>query len=167
MTEMIKGALLPIVIVAGVILLAVSVLLWVRNRRGRAVQWFGLALLPIGLYLTGVLTLLVDGARELIRWIQQQSGTTVVWIGVGLIVLFVLLWLIGGRVAIRNLSNRAVARNEGGVGNPLIDSGPKPRKEKPAKQARAEKQSRAEKQAVGSDDGMDEIEALLKKRGIE
>ncbi len=161
---MIKGALLPIVIVLGVLLLAVAVLLWVRHRRGRAVQWFGLALLPIGLYLTGVLTLLVDGARELIRWIQQQSGTTVVWVGgVALIVLFVLLWIIGGRVAIRHLSNRAVARAEGGAGNPLIGSGPATRPEQPAKQP-----PRASKQAAAkSDDGMDEIEALLKKRGIE
>lgn len=56
----------------------------------------GWTLVPIGLLLTGIMELLVQGTRHLIHWIQTTPMTTMMWIGAGILGLAVLLIVIAG-----------------------------------------------------------------------
>lgn len=177
-------ALLPLCIAIGVLGLILAVLLWVRDRRGRAVQALGFAALPVGLYLTGLLRMVWDAVVAVIRWAGSIVFNTTIWAGFGLIALAVVLWIVGGMVASRNRTRRAVEKARGGdaatgSGRAAVGRGTagaagaaattgatgstvagKAQHANPA--AKAGKGKQAE-----SDPEMDEIEAILKNRGIE
>lgn len=151
------GMALPLCIVLSVVALAIAVLLFLRDRRGRGVQWVGVAALPIGLYLSGLLGLVVDGARALWAWVQQVSLSSTIGTGLGLIALTVVLWVVGGWLARRRAVRSAVARTSGA---PAVGAKPSRPSAAPARPARGG-------QAAPADPEMDEIEALLRNRGIE
>ncbi|WP_460767944.1 hypothetical protein [Mariniluteicoccus flavus] len=153
---------LPVCIVLSVVALVLAVLLCVRDRRGRAVQWLGLAALPVGLYLSGLLRLVIDFGQAAWRWVQQVALNPLTITGLGLIGLTVVLWVVGGWLAHRRATRRAVEKS----------SGTAPAGRSAAPTAVGRKASGAPTPKGGSKKGaadpeMDEIEALLKQRGIE
>ncbi|OYN99689.1 hypothetical protein CGZ96_06180 [Enemella evansiae] len=184
-------ALLPLCIAIGVLGLILAVLLWVRDRRGRAVQALGFAALPVGLYLTGLLRMIWDAVVAVIRWAGSVVFNTTIWTGFGLIALAVVLWIVGGMIASRNRTRRAVEKARGAEqpgGRPAVGRGTRGAAAGGASGAAgaagaagasgatgstvAGKQSGTparggNKQAAESDPEMDEIEAILKNRGIE
>lgn len=149
--------LLPVCISVAVLGVVVAVVLWVRRRRGRAVQALAVGALPFGLYLTGLLPLVWSGAVEVVRWAGGLIFDPAVWAGMGLLALAVVLWVVGGMVARRTPGR---TREPKAVGQAAGRSG---RRVGPGTKAPA-----ARSDAGGSGDAeLDEIEALLRKRGIE
>jgi hypothetical protein len=146
--------LLPICV--GLTLLGVIVtgIAWRGGKRGRVVQGIGLALAPVALYLTGLLRILWDFAVAVVAWAASIILSPTVWLGIGLLGLCIVLWVVGGIVARRTAAKKTAARDGSATGStPQVPGRPKGA---PAKDA-----------APPLDDDMAEIEALLKKRGIE
>ena len=131
--------------------LIVAVVLWLRDRRGRAVQALGFAALPIGLHLTGLLGLVFDAVVAVARWAGDLVFNPVVWTGVGLLGLAVVLWVVGGFVARRSTAGRGVERTP-------VDRCTLAQPSQPPAKGRS---------AADDSNEYDEIEALLRKRGIE
>ena len=140
-----------------IVILAVAAGLTARSHRARpAVMGVGLALLPVGLYLTGITQLVADGVRALIDWLMRTPWTTVTSWGLGLFLGGVLLIAVGvflprGR---RVTPEVAPSPSKAPAGRPQVA-------QPPAKQAPAQP---AAKKGVDPEDA--EIEALLRKRGI-
>lgn len=152
------NVLLPVCISIAVLGLVVAALLWARRRRGRAVQALAVGALPFGLYLTGLLPLVWSGVIELARWAGGLVFNPTVWAGVSLLGLSVVLWVVGGMVA-----RRTPGRARDGE---LADS----KSDKAVTSARpTAKPTKPAKQSAGNsgDDDFDEIEAILRQRGIE
>lgn len=149
--------LLPVCISIAVLGLVVAVLLWARGRRGRALQSLAVGGLPFGLYLTGLLPLVWSGAIELLRWASRLVFNPAVWAGVGLLGLAVVLWVVGGMLSRRT---RDPARVAGAAPN-----GP----DRPVTVRKAGKSVNPAKPKAGNsgDAELDEIEAILRQRGIE
>ncbi|WP_432560457.1 hypothetical protein [Granulicoccus sp. GXG6511] len=144
---------LPAALSLTALALVVAIVLWLRGRRGRALQAFGFAALPVGLYLTGLLGMVFDAAAALGRWAGQLVFNPAVWAGLGLLGLAVVLWVVGGFVARRTRGRRPV--------------------EKAADRKSVEKRTSgrtapaARSGGATADNEFDEIEELLRKRGIE
>lgn len=158
------GMVLPICIIVSVVAVVLGVLMFVRGRAGRGVQLLGLAAVPIGLYLSGLLGLVLDGALALWRWVQQLALNPMVTTGLGLLGLAVVLWVVGGWLARRRATRRALARSTGtapAVGARTSTSTP------PTRPVGSGTAPKGRAQQAPADPEMDEIEALLRKRGIE
>ncbi|MDO5498463.1 MAG: hypothetical protein Q4F67_02140 [Propionibacteriaceae bacterium] len=156
--------LLPVCIALAALALVLAIVLWLRGRRGRALQAFGFAALPVGLYLTGLLGLVFDAVRALGGWMSRLVFNPAVWAGVGLLGLAVVLWVVGGFVARRTRARRPVAK---GADAPAV-TGRTPAAA-PAKGSPATARKAGGSTAAGGsgDDEFDEIEELLRRRGIE
>ncbi|SDT13515.1 hypothetical protein [Microlunatus soli] len=152
------AVLLPICVAIALIGVILAGLAWRRGRKGRVLQAAALVIIPFGLYLTGFLRVLWDAVVDIVRWAFRLVISPSLWIGVSLIGLCVVLFVIG------LLVNR-------------FGADPKP-KEKPVKGGaagakpavgapKAAGAAKSGKQQPESDPEMDEIEALLKSRGIE
>lgn len=146
--------LLPVCISVAVLGLVVAVVLWTRQRRGRAVQALAVGALPFGLYLTGLLPLLWSGAVELARWAGGLVFNPAVWAGTALIALAVVLWVVGGMVARRTPGHAREPKAVKGSG-------------RSGREVSTGKKGPAAQSGAGDDSEFDEIEALLRKRGIE
>jgi len=129
--------------------LLLSVLLW--RRRGaatgvRAVAW---SLLPAAAGLTGTLRLLWGIGEDVASWAVRLVFSPVVWIGLVLAGISVVLFVVSGAMR---------ARGSGGARAREVEAGgPTPAAKPPKGRA---------KPAVGDED-MDDIEAILRKHGIQ
>ncbi len=131
---------------------------WIAFRRQGAangLRALGFTLLPAAAWLTGTLEMVVEIAGSITDWATGLVFNIFTWAGVGLAGLAVVLWVVSGL-----LRNRQVASGEA-PGAPRAAAGPRKRKSLPP--------SSPSSQRGGSpiDDEMADIEALLKKRGIE
>ncbi len=131
------------------ILAGVWTFLAVRRRRTAAVvRGAGLVLLPFGLLLTGTLTLLLRILDAIAQWATRLVFSPSVWLGVGVVVIAAGL-IVAGRLLERR----------GGGADPA-----------PARSTPREVEARASgggsKDASKGDPELDEIEALLRRRGI-
>lgn len=156
--------LLGICIAVCVLGLLGAVLFWIRGRRGRSVRCLALSAAVAGLYLTGLIGLLVNAGRALVGWARGLTMNSTSWIGLGLIALAVLLWLIGGYL----ISRRAFRLGRESE-RPSTTGGTRPAvtQDRTAAGQRPAGRSGATAGQPEQDAEMDEIEALLKKRGIE
>lgn len=120
----------------------------VRQRRTpSAIQGAGLVLLPFGLLLTGTLTLVLRILDAVALWATRLVFSPSVWLGAGLVI--VALGLIAG--------GRALARRRG----------EEPRRRRtPAAPKKVGRAAAAPAPQASADPDLDEIEALLRKRGI-
>lgn len=132
------------VFVVTVIGLVGSLLLW--RRRGPASGLRGLAwtLVPVALWLTRTLRLVVDILDAIVRWTTHLVFSPVVWLGLLVAALAALLFVVSGAMRARGLGVRR-------RGVPL--ERPRPRG------------APAEKAAAPGDDLAD-IQAILDRRGI-
>ena len=132
---------------------------WIAfRRRGAAngLRAMGFTLLPAAAWLTGTLEMVVEIAGSVTDWATSLVFNVLTWSGVGLAGLALLLFVVSGFIRDRQLA-RGQARWRSG---PARHRSPKRRDELPPASARA-------KGGSPIDDEMADIEALLKKRGIE
>lgn len=144
---------LPVAAGLSAVGLVISIVLW--RRRGaasglRAASW---SLLPIGLYLVGLLGVLVPFGFRLASWAVHLVFSLTAWIGIAVIGLAVLLWIVSGVL----LSRRRVRDAEDG------DRAVGPSRDPGSKQVTT---GRSPAKAKASDDEFGDIEEILKRRGI-
>lgn len=157
--------LLPVCISLATLGFVVAIVLWLRGRRGRALQAVGFAALPVGLYLTGLLGLVVDAIAALGGWAAGLVFNPVVWTGVVLLGTAVVLWVIGGMIARRTRARRPAGTGAGGT--EVRDRG-KDTASALRRGGRGTGGTSASGGRTASGDGeFDDIEELLRRRGIE
>ncbi|MFF8774783.1 hypothetical protein [Kitasatospora sp. NPDC015120] len=148
-----------------------------RKRFLSATRWFAVALLPAGLYLTGLFPVARTIGDEIADWAVKLVFDPRVWTGIVLLAVSVGLlvttrWVgrrgavTEGREAATPAAGPAPARPAvaPAAGAPAAAAAPG----RPGKDGRAEKAGRAEKKGKGGD-GLDEfadIEEILRRRGI-
>jgi hypothetical protein len=130
---------------------------WVAfRRRGAAngLRALGFTLLPAAAWLTGTLEMLTEVAGSVSDWATGLVLNPMTWTGIGLAGLAVVLWVVSGIIRDRQLARAQKA------GSGPSEAAPRRRTELPAG---------SDKRSSGPvvDDDMAEIEALLKKRGIQ
>ena len=140
------------------------------RRRGLAAGTRGVAwsLLPISLYLTGLLKLIWDVLKSVTTWFAHLIFSPTVWAGVALFGVSVVLYVVSG-VARSRRGGATVSKSDAkpGADKPasqaiaeLTSTGPAPASAKPAKQGKASKAAKKESSEF------DEIEDILKRHGI-
>jgi hypothetical protein len=140
------------------------------RRRGLAAGTRGVAwsLLPVSLYLTGLLELVWDVVRSASSWITHLIFSPTVWAGVALFGVSVVLYVVSGVARGRRGETPEKASKPKPVSaaaGELTATGPAPASAgqpaaKPAKAPKASKQSKQESSEF------DEIEDILKRHGI-
>jgi hypothetical protein len=131
------------------------------KRRGAAAGARGLAwsLLPVSLYLTGLLELVWDVVKATGDWVVNLVFSPSVWAGVALFGVSVVLFVLSGVARNRGIGTKGAkpekkATDEPSAAKELTATGPEPakvsRKKKPAEDAGE----------------FDEIEDILKRHGI-
>lgn len=142
------------------------------RRRGLAAGTRGVAwsLLPVSLYLTGLLELLWDVVKSVSSWVAHLIFSPTVWAGVALFGVSVVLYVVSG-VAIRRRGDAvpekaAKPKTPSAAAGELTATGPEPASAgrpaaKPAKAAKAPKAAKGQESSE-----FDEIEDILKRHGI-
>ncbi|MBB6571001.1 hypothetical protein HPO96_25415 [Kribbella sandramycini] len=150
--------LLPICVGLTLIGLIGSWAAW--RRRGAAAGTRGLAwsLLPVSLYLTGLLELLWDVVRSAVSWVTHLIFSPTVWAGVALFGVSVVLYVVSGVARAR--SPKQPKKTAAPAGE-LTATGPKPASAAPTQAAKPPTKA---KQQDSSE--FDEIEDILKRHGI-
>jgi hypothetical protein len=138
--------------------LLLAILAGRRGNKGRLLQGIGLALAPIALYLSGLLSLLWNGVVAVVRWASRVVLSPPVWAGLALLALCLVLWVVGGFVA-RRTPRRGKAGRSGTASTARTSA--------PVAVAGRKGAAPAGRQPAAQDEEMAEIEALLKSRGIE
>ena len=138
------------------------------RRRGAAAGTRGVAwaLLPVSLYLTGLLELVWDVVHSTVSWVTHLIFSPSVWAGVALfgvsVVLYVVSGVARGRGGDRAPKDKAQSTPASPAGE-LTATGPAPASAAPAKAAKPPKGSKAKQQESSE---FDEIEDILKRHGI-
>ncbi|MDO5677343.1 MAG: hypothetical protein Q4G35_07525 [Propionibacteriaceae bacterium] len=156
-----------------VVALAVAAGITARTGRLRPlVIGLGLAAIPVGLYLTGVLQLTINGIQSLVAWFQRTVFTNAVAWGLGLLAGGIVLTIIGLVLPKKPARERAVQAPAAGREVPpatgRAQSLPGASAPKPTAAPSKQSPSPAAKPAKGKNEPgeFDEIEELLRKRGI-
>jgi hypothetical protein len=143
------------------------------RRRGLAAGTRGVAwsLLPVSLYLTGLLKLLWDVLKSVTTWFAHLIFSPTVWGGVALFGVSVVLYVVSGIARSRrgdatvSKSDAKPAANKSASASQAIgeltSTGPAPASAKPAKPGKSS--SKAAKKEASE---FDEIEDILKRHGI-
>lgn len=130
---------------------------WWAYRRGglaKALRVFAVTLLPAAAWLTGSLEMLTEVAASLGDWATSLVFDVRTWVGVGLFGLAAVLWFVSGLLIDRRLAGASTPR------------APKSQAPRPSQLASPGAATGTPAAASGGDD-LDDIEALLRKRGIE
>ena len=139
------------------------------RRRGIAAGTRGVAwsLLPVSLYLTGLLELVWDVAHSAVSWVTHLIFSPTVWAGVALfgvsVVLYVVSGVARGRRGDTEKAPKAQKSRPASPAGELTATGPAPASAAPAKAAKPSKGSKAKQQESSE---FDEIEDILKRHGI-
>ncbi|MBC2935096.1 cellulose synthase [Nocardioides sp. zg-1228] len=131
---------------------------WIAfRRRGAAngLRAMGFTLLPAAAWLTGTLEMVVDIAGSVTDWATSLVFDVRTWAGVGLAGLALVLWVVSGFIR-----DRQLARAQAGDAAPGRTG-----RRGSLPEASSTRTGPTSKPAV--DDEMADIEALLRKRGIE
>jgi hypothetical protein len=137
--------------------LVAAVLVWSRRGPGPGLRVAAWALLPLAAALTGLLQLVAEIADAVGRWAGRLVFSPSMWLGVVVAGLAVVLWLAG-----RVLSGRSRRTTGPSAASPA--RGPEGRREIGRPAPRAVGRSRREDPL---DEDQDDIEAILRKHGIQ
>jgi hypothetical protein len=163
-------SLLPLCVGLTVLGLIGSWVAW--RRRGLAAGTRGVAwsLLPVSLYLTGLLELLWNVVKSTVSWVAHLIFSPTVWAGVALFGVSVVLYVVSGVARGRRGDTEAKTpktKPASSATGELTATGPEPASAstsgKPAKAEKAPKPAKASKQESSD---FDEIEDILKRHGI-
>jgi hypothetical protein len=168
-------SLLPLCVGLTVLGLIGSWVAW--RRRGLAAGTRGVAwsLLPVSLYLTGLLELLWNVVKSTVSWITHLIFSPTVWAGVALFGVSVVLYVVSGVArGRRGDSAEKILKTKpaSSATGELTATGPEPASAATStsgKPAKAEKPAKAPKPAKASkqeSSEFDEIEDILKRHGI-
>lgn len=159
-------AALFITICAMTVIAAVAAGLWARSRTPRpVVAGVGLVLVPLGLYLSGLMHLLYNGVISLVDWANRTVWDQTMSWGVGLLAGGVVLLVIAALLprSTRRRERTAVAERTGET-PAVTGTGPATTAAPASAGSRDAAAPKAGGKAVDPEDA--EIEALLRKRGI-
>lgn len=123
--------------------------------RGAVVRRLGWTLLPWGLYFMGLIRFTVRVFDAIADWAASFAFSPLAWLGVGLSVVSFLM--IGGGAFLSGFRGRRKAKS----GTVEADT---PKQTKPTKQV---KPKPSKKQAAPASEDTDDIEAILRRHGIE
>jgi hypothetical protein len=141
--------------------LVLTVLLWRRRGPGAGMRMLGVSLIPGAIVLVGLQGVLKELWNALWRFATNLLFSPQIWVGVGMGVVAVLCILIGNRLTVRKLkevgSTTTVAGSKPVTGKATATS----KSGSPAKQVAAKNS----KEPTGLE-GMDDIDEILKRRGI-
>jgi len=139
--------------------LLLSVLMW--KRRGpvsglRGVAW---SLLPAAAGLTGTLKLLWDIGESIVDWAVRLVFSPAVWLGIALAGVSLMLFAVSAMLRSRGVGTAPARKADGDERKQLGDRASAPPAGRPSGSAG---------RGSGNDDieGMDDIEAILRKHGI-
>lgn len=135
------------------------------RRRGVAAGTRGVAwsLLPVSLYLTGLLQLVWDVIRSTVSWVTHLIFSPTVWAGTALFGVSVVLYVVAG-VARGRRGDKPKAQKSKPAGE-LTATGPAPASAGTSTAAKAAKPSKGKAKQQESSE-FDEIEDILKRHGI-
>ncbi len=143
-----------------------------RSRSARtAVIGAGWTALPIGLWLTGVTDLTVNGIASLIAWFQRTPFTTATAWGLGLLIGGIVFVVVGAMLPKKDPADRpakAVKGADARPASPQVRGGQRPQVQggQPAQPAAPAARPAPKQGQKGLDPEDAEIEELLRKRGI-
>ncbi|HZX03161.1 hypothetical protein [Kribbella sp.] len=155
------STLLPLC--AGLTLLGLIGSWFAWRRRGIAAGTRGVAwsLLPVSLYMTGLLKVLWDVVRSVVSWAAHLIFSPTVWAGVALFGVSVVLYVVSG-VARGRTPKAPKEKKPASPAGELTRTGPAPAS---ATTAQAAKPSKGKAKQQESSE-FDEIEDILKRHGI-
>ncbi|WP_433160741.1 hypothetical protein [Kribbella sp. CA-247076] len=135
------------------------------RRRGAAAGTRGVAwsLLPVSLYLTGLLELVWDVVRSSVSWVTHLIFSPTVWAGVALFGVSVVLYVVSGVARGRGGNRAPKEKAQSKPGGELTATGPEPASAATGKAAKPARGSKAKQQESSE---FDEIEDILKRHGI-
>ncbi|HLR84084.1 MAG TPA: hypothetical protein VK059_03990 [Nocardioidaceae bacterium] len=149
-------AWLPWTILLSAIGLFATWLAFRNGDRGAVVRRLGWTLLPWGLFFMGLIRFTVRVFDAVADWAAGFAFSPLSWLGVGLSVVAVLM--IGGGAILTGFRGRRKAKSSGRAKAPSSGSAKAPEQV-------SEKPSR--KKAEPVDEDVDDIEAILRRHGIE
>jgi len=167
---------LIVTVAVAIIILSVTAGVTARHRSIRAlVMGLGLAAVPVGLFLTGVTDLTINGVISIIDWFRRTPFTTVTGWGIGLAAGGIVLTVIGaflpkgkGAPAVEAPRAKEVRPKGGAAKEQQAIAGSRPQQPSaaaaPAPAAQPGTGRPAAQKGLDPEDA--EIEALLRKRGI-
>jgi len=146
---------------------------WLARRSWRPVlRGLGLALVPIGLLVTGLMRLLVRALTLVVSWFAHTQMTTTIWTGVIVAAIGLLVWIGAGFMtpltreeARQRRAEHRKRRAAGAAGKPAAPTSRASR----TSQARTDKAPRtapAASRRSGMSPEDEELEKILKDRGI-
>lgn len=146
---------------------------WLARRSWRPVlRGLGLALVPIGLLVTGLMRLLVRALTLVVSWFAHTQMTTTIWTGVIVAAIGLLTWIGAGfmtpltrQEARQRRAEHRERRAAGAAGKPAAPTS----RASQASQARTDKAPRTAPTASrrsGMSPEDEELEKILKDRGI-
>ncbi|WP_350274193.1 hypothetical protein [Kribbella sp. HUAS MG21] len=139
------------------------------RRRGVAAGTRGVAwsLLPVSLYLTGLLELVWDVVRSAVSWVTHLIFSPTVWAGVALFGVSVVLYVVSGVARGRGGNKeKAPKKKPASPAGELSSQGPEPATADTAQAAaRSNRPSKGKAKQQESSE-FDEIEDILKRHGI-
>lgn len=152
---------------------------WLARRSWRPVlRGLGLALVPIGLLVTGLMRLLVRALTLVVSWFAHTQMTTTIWTGVIVAAIGLLTWIGAGfmtpltrQEARQRRAEHRERRAAGAAGKPAAPTSRASRASQAsqASQARTDKAPRTAPTASrrsGMSPEDEELEKILKDRGI-
>lgn len=153
----------PLCIGVTVIGLALSFLAWRRRGAASGLRGSAYSLLPLGLYLTGVIPLLWRVGAQIAGWAAGLIFKPTVWAGTIVLALAVLLWVVSGMLLRRKVTKSNRADGAGDAGTPAATGAGR----RPAVERTTASGQSAGSSAGGDDDDLKDIEELLRRRGIQ
>lgn len=148
---------LPAAIALSAVGVLISIWLWRRRGVGSGLRGLAWSILPIAAYLIGILHLLVPFAAKVVNWALHLVFSFGAWVGFALIALSVVLWIVSGvLIGRRQAAVREAKEGERGA----VDSDRK-------SDSKAISELQQSGSAAQDDDDFGDIEAILKKRGIQ
>ena len=167
------GTSLFVTIAVMTVIVATTAGLFAHGRSPRTLlAGIGFALLPLGLLLTGMSDLLVSGVESLIAWVDRTGWTnTMSWGagigGLGILLIVVARFLPGAKP--RQAQEDGAPRERPAAKQPRTKATVTKGDQRTAQPSRSTPQTGVTPKkgaAAAGDDDLDEIEAILKKRGI-
>lgn len=138
---------------------------WRRRGAAAGVRGVAWSLLPVSLYLTGLLELVWDVVRSTVSWVTHLIFSPTVWAGVALFGVSVVLYVVSGVAKGRRSPEKPATTKPTAAPGELTSTGPAPASASApaAKPAKAPKGAKASQQESSE---FDEIEDILKRHGI-
>ncbi|GAA1606289.1 MULTISPECIES: hypothetical protein [Kribbella] len=159
------STLLPLC--AGLTLLGLIGSWFAWRRRGIAAGTRGVAwsLLPVSLYMTGLLKVLWEVVRSVVSWAAHLIFSPTVWAGVALFGVSVVLYVVSGVARGRTPKEKAPKKPASPAGE-LTSTGPAPASATTTQAAAPSKGPSKGKAKQQESSEFDEIEDILKRHGI-